>query len=146
MRRYLRDVGKSLWRGVAAPPRAGLPVAIVALFLLIAKIGWFNSMPEWFNRADEYGRVFQDILVATIPTPSRLRSSYACSIFMRPQSGVSAHRGPCWSKKINEKVFQYAESADPNDSAWGFSDRGGLKQVGSTISEFCIRCVAQEPI
>jgi hypothetical protein len=66
MRRYLRDIGKSLWLGVAAPPRAGLAVAIVALFLLIVKIVWLNSVPEWFNRADEYGRVFQDILIATI--------------------------------------------------------------------------------
>jgi hypothetical protein len=66
MRRYLREVGKSLWLGVAAPPRAGLTVAIVALVLLIAKIAWFNSIPEWFNHADEYGRVLQDVLIATI--------------------------------------------------------------------------------
>jgi hypothetical protein len=61
----MRDA-TTLWRAIAAPPRAGLFVALLALVILVAKIAYLATIPEWFERADEYGHLVQDILVATI--------------------------------------------------------------------------------
>jgi hypothetical protein len=62
----VRDAGKGLWRGLLAPPRAAVLVAVAALIILVVKIGYLNAIPEWFDHADEYGQVVQDILEATV--------------------------------------------------------------------------------
>jgi hypothetical protein len=37
-----------------------------------------------------------------------------------------------------ERIFQYTESADPDDPTWGFSDKEGVKQVGSAVERFVL--------
>jgi hypothetical protein len=62
----MRETGKNLWRAILAPPHAAPLVAIIAVAVLGVKIGYLNQIPEWFSRADEYGHVVQDLLVATM--------------------------------------------------------------------------------
>jgi hypothetical protein len=46
---------------------------------------------------------------------------------------MKEHKAIASVPEFFEKVFRYAESANPNDPTWGFSDREGMEQVGSAI-------------
>jgi hypothetical protein len=57
---------KNLWIAVRTTPPALLVLGIAAFVYLVAKIWVFDSMPEIFDHAYEFGRLVQNLLEATV--------------------------------------------------------------------------------